>query len=124
PLFPLALAGCDDPAAREYADHDNAATAPAVDLEIAAEDPPALEILMDGDPRPDRLIAAVEADPDTTIYFAQGEEDEDGRFVVDVMIHGRDGGFDYGGLLTSGQATPLELYLALTADADENEEAP
>ncbi|MFY0533430.1 hypothetical protein [Nannocystis pusilla] len=33
-----------------------------------------------------------------------------------MTILGRDGGFDYGGLITSRQATPLELYLAVAPD--------
>ena len=76
----------------------------------------AFTILEDGEPNDDKLLAVVEADPDTTIYFVQDDPDEDGRFAVDVTIHGRDGGFDYGALLTAQEHTPLELYLALADD--------
>jgi hypothetical protein len=65
---------------------------------------------------PERIIASVEPDPDTKIYFIEsGVEGEDG---VDVVILGRDGGRDYGGLIARDQATPLELYVAF-ADNDQ-----
>ncbi|MCY1004400.1 hypothetical protein OV079_02215 [Nannocystis pusilla] len=76
----------------------------------------AFEIHEDGESLEDRIVAVVEADAETTIYFSRGDADVDGHFPVDVTILGRDGGFDYGGLVTSQQATPLELYLAVAAD--------
>lgn len=76
----------------------------------------AFEIHEDGESLADRIVAVVEADAETTIYFSRGDADVDGHFPVDVTILGRDGGFDYGGLVTSQQATPLELYLAVAAD--------
>ncbi|MEZ4453830.1 MAG: hypothetical protein R3B09_30520 [Nannocystaceae bacterium] len=116
-LLLLAPLGCDQPADQEPTRIVAAGGDELVDLEGAA---PGLEIVTDGEPRPDALIAAVKADPDTTLYFAQGEVEEDGRFLVDVTIIGRDGGFDYGGLLTSERCTPLELFLALTDDDEED----
>jgi hypothetical protein len=113
----LAPVGCDgstDPGdARDAADEP---TRPATAHSDAAR--PRVELLEDGEPQPGRLIAVVEADLETTVYFNRGNEDADGRFAVDVTIVGRDGGVDYGDLLASGEHTPLELYLAV-ASADD-----
>lgn len=108
---------CDDDASLEAlaVDAEDLA-APAADARPASARSPAFEIREDGRSREDQIVAAVEVDADTTIYFSRGDADDDGSFPVDVTILGRDGGFDYGGLLTSQQATPLELYLAVAAD--------
>ncbi len=115
--FLLAPVGCDeatDPGeARDEADEP---TQPATAHNDAAR--PRVELLVDDEPQPGRLIAVVEADHETTVYFNRSKEDADGRFAVDVTIVGRDGGVDYGDLLASGEHTPLELYLAVASAED------
>ncbi|MGB1013350.1 MAG: hypothetical protein ACPG4T_04380 [Nannocystaceae bacterium] len=110
----------DDNAVRVDAQPDDDADADADASPEASEDV-VFNILEDDESTNDKLLAVVQADPDTKIYFVQDDSDEDGRFAVDVTIHGRDGGFDYGALLTVEEHTPLELYLALT---DEDTQVP
>jgi len=95
---------------------------PEPELELNAAEPTwadevdatPLSVTANGEHRPDRIIATVEPDPDTKIHFV--ESGVEGETVVDVIIVGRDGGLDYGGLLGPDKATPLELYLAFAED--------
>ncbi len=57
------------------------------------------------------VIAEVYPDGDTTIRF-EVDDANDHEAPVDVVIIGRDGGFDYGGVLQAG-STPLELFHAI-----------
>jgi hypothetical protein len=76
-----------------------------------------------GEPADQNILAEVQPDEETRILFVRGEaQGDDGQPAVDVIITGRDGGPDYGSLINDGEATPLELYLALagpSADAPE-----
>jgi hypothetical protein len=64
------------------------------------------------------VVAELHPDPDTTITFLHDDPAsvDDGE-SIDVMIHGRDGGPDYGALIARDGATPLELFLALSDPA-------
>jgi hypothetical protein len=67
------------------------------------------------------ILAEVRPDPETRIQFVRGQQGDDGQARVDVVFTGRDGGLDYGSLISDAGATPLELYLAL---ADPSADAP
>jgi hypothetical protein len=112
----LAPLGCDDSPADESAEIVNSDVEAPIEAVGPARVaiPEARGLVVDGQPRPDRLLAAVTADDDTRLYFIAGEADEFGNVPVDVTIVGRDGGFDYGALISSGEATALELFLAVT----------
>jgi hypothetical protein len=71
-----------------------------------------LVITQNGVSRPDLILAQVEPDDETELYFVANEQD-DGHVAIDVIIVGRDGGVNYGDLLGPERATPLELYLAV-----------
>lgn len=82
--------------------------------ELDSADQAPLRVTVDGEDRPERIVASVEPDPDTKIYFI--ESGIEGEEAIDVVIVGRDGGLDYGGLIARDKATPLEVYVALAED--------
>lgn len=112
----LASLGCDpdeqpvDSSEALEEPDSNEITGPTAD-EVA---PAPLRVTVAGEERPDRIIASVEPDPDTKIYFL--DSGSEGEPTLDVVITGRDGGIDYGGMLGPDKATPLELYLAFAED--------